>query len=280
MFEQAETPSARESKRVTSRRLPYGIAQRPPHSEAPHAGDTSRAGSDKSRAGADTSGAGAEADLSKFCELYGWGCGVEDPSGGSLFPGDDGAQDSDSDSDSASGEDTFAQKTEARLQAVALNYLARSFRDNVVRACNKAMGNGGGAGYEEAQSESDLVSTLSLQKAAPLLSGRTACVSKHMLHVFCVLTQNKSPMCMRTIRNPESNTVKQVAVWPAEFRLNTLVAKRLLVRAVANPRSTPLLLLKGEGESKDVMPGWTGGTVTRVTGLGFRGECELIHTIE
>lgn len=211
---------------------------------------------------------------------------MEDPSGGSLFPGDsggslspgdDGARDSDSDSDS--GEDTFAQKTEARLQAVALNYLARSFRDNVVRACNKAMGNGG-AGYEEAQSESDLVSTLSLQKAAPLLSGRTACVSKHMLHVFCVLTQNKSPMCMRTIRNPESNTVKQVAVWPAEFRLNTLVAQRLLVRAVANPRSTPLLLLKGEGQSKDVMPGWTGGTVTRVTGLGFRGECELIHTIE
>ena len=201
---------------------------------------------------------------------------MEDPIGSSLFP-DSGDDDDAQKTDSDSGAD-YAQKTEARLQAVALSYLARSFRDNVVRACAKAMG--GGAGYQEAQSESDLVSTLSLQKAAPLLSGRTACVSKHMLHVFCVLTQNKSPMCMRTIRNPESKTAKQVAVWPAEFRLNTLVAQRLLVRAVANPRSTPLLLLKGEGQSKDVMPGWTGGTVTRVTGLGFRGECEVIHTIE
>ena len=201
-------------------------------------------------------GADADEELFEFCKKYGWGCGIEQPET-ALFPDHD-----------TIAEDDLKQKTEVEHQAIALHYLARSLHEHVTRACSKELPDDESL---DAESESHLLSILARKQAVKLLRGRAGCVSKRMLHVFCVVTQDPSPVCKRTIDEPGSKTGKQVAVWPAQFFLNTFVAESLMVRAVPYDQGTPIVLLIGE-HGTDTMPGWGREPVTSVMGLGFRGS--------
>ena len=272
MLEETASPITPTKNHVSQirQRLPFGIGARKPSADVPLQ-DTQPPGKDSPKdAEVESPVAGLHKDqlvkkeLFKFCELYGWGCGIEEPET-ALFP----------DHDKATTEASLQEKTKVQHQAIALSYLARSLHAHVTRACSKGElrgGDGDGDGdSSDAEAESHFVSTLARRKSLTLLSGRAGCVSKHMLHVFCVVTQDTSPLCERTIHEPGSKTGKQVSVWPATFRLNTFVAQTLLVRAVPHNDGTPMVLLKGE-RGTATLPGWSREPVTKVTGLGFRGS--------
>ena len=248
------------------KRLPFGIGARKPAADISLQDKQPPADAVAKDAEAESPVNGLHTDqmvkkeLFKFCELYGWGCGIEEPET-ALFP-----------DHTTTREPTLQEKTEVEHQAIALNYLARSLHEHATRACSKGELPGGeGDANQDAESESHLVSTLAREKKlALLLSGRAGCVSKHMLHVFCVVTQDPSSLCNRTIHEPGSKTGKQVAVWPATFRLNTFVAQSLLVRAVPHNDGTPMALLVGK-HGTATLAGWSREPFTTVTGLGFRG---------